>query len=263
MSKPRDLAAEIHDGSLGAGPTRLKFTRKAFRMIPRLDKPRILDVGCGEGGPTLELAKLSDGEVIGLDVHQPSLERLAKRIEEAGLSGRVRLVKGSLLAMDFPDESFDIIWSEGSIHIIGFEQGLDEWRRFIKPKGFLVVHEATWPRREPPQELQEHWQGRYRGIRTAAEYIGTISAHGYELVGHFTLPENVWWIEYFCPLEERIRVLREKHAGDPGALAVLDREEREIEMFKKYPGWYGSAFFVMQKVPKVFPCFPGPSAPAH
>jgi len=157
---PRDIVAEVHEGSLGAGPTRLEYTRKAFRMIPRLDKPRILDVGCGEGGPTLELAKLSDGEVIGLDVHQPSLERLAKRIEEAGLSGRVRLVKGSLLAMDFPDESFDIIWSEGSIHIIGFEQGLDEWRRFIKPKGFLVVHEATWPRREPPQELQAHWQGR-------------------------------------------------------------------------------------------------------
>jgi ubiquinone/menaquinone biosynthesis C-methylase UbiE len=246
----RDIVAEIHEGLLRAGPTRLKFTRTAFHMIPKLHRPRILDVGCGEGGPTVELAKLSNGEVIGLDIHQPSLDRLAIRIEEARLSDRVHVVKGSMLKMDFPDESFDIIWSEGSIHIIGFERGLDEWRRFIKPKGFLVVHEGTWPRPEPPQELCEHWQGRYRGIGTASEYIDAISSRGYKLVGHFTLPENVWWVEYFSPLKERIRALREKYMEDCEALAVLDREEREVDMFKKYPGWYGSAFFVMQKVPR-------------
>jgi len=218
-------------------------------MIPTLRRPRILDVGCGEGGATLELAKPSNGEVTGLDIHQPSLERLARRIGEAGLSGRIHVVKGSMLEMDFPDESFDITWSEGSIHVIGFERGLHEWRRFIKPKGFLVVHEATWPRHEPPHELYEHWRGRYRGIRTVSGYVDAIPAYGYELVGHFTLPENVWWIEYFGPLEERILALREKHAGDGEALAVFDREEREVDLFKKYPKWYGSAFFVMQKAP--------------
>jgi cyclopropane fatty-acyl-phospholipid synthase-like methyltransferase len=50
-----------------------------------LTRPRILDVGCGPGGPTLELARLSDGEIIGLDIHQPSLDKLSRRIEEAGL----------------------------------------------------------------------------------------------------------------------------------------------------------------------------------
>jgi SAM-dependent methyltransferase len=244
----RDLAAEIHEGLLRAGPGRLKFTRKAFQMIPKLHRPRILDVGCGEGGPTLELAKLSNGEVVGLDIRQPSLDRLAIRIEEAGLADHVHVVKGSMLKMDFPDESFDIIWSEGSIHIIGFERGLDEWRRFIKPTGFLVVHEGVWPRPDPPQELVELWQGTYRGIGTASAYIDAIPTYGYELVGHFTLPEDMWWVEYFNPLRERILALREKYAGDCEALAVFEREEREIDSFKKYPGWYNSAFFVMRKV---------------
>lgn len=244
----RDLVAEIHEGLLRAGPARLRFTRKALQMIPKLRTPRILDVGCGEGGPALEFAKLSKGEVIGLDIHQPSLDRLARRIEEAGLSDRVHVVNGSMLEMDFSDESFDIVWSEGSIHVIGFERGLDEWRRLIKPKGFLVVHEVTWPRREPPQELCEHWRGRYRGIRTASEYIDAVPTYGYELVGHFMLPENVWWIEYFGPLEKRILALREKYAGDCEALVVLDREEREVGLFKKYSAWYGSGFLVMRKV---------------
>jgi len=36
-----------------------------------------------------------------------------------------------ILNMDFPDESFDIIWAEGSTFIIGFERALREWRRLI------------------------------------------------------------------------------------------------------------------------------------
>ena len=44
-----------------------KYSRKALRMIPVINKPRILDIGCGSGVSTLELARLTDGEIIGLD----------------------------------------------------------------------------------------------------------------------------------------------------------------------------------------------------
>ena len=241
------LVAELHEGLLQAGPVRLGFTRRAFRMIPRLNRPRILDVGCGEGGPTLELARLSGGEVVGLDIHQPSLERLRRRIDEAGLVDRVRAVVCSMLEMDFPDETFDIIWSEGSIHIVGFEKGLREWRRFVKPAGVVVVHDGTRPQGKLPQELRERWQGAYQNIKTAREYMDSVATQGFVLVGHFRVPGDVWWNEYFVPLRERIRVLRERHAGDAQACAVLDREEAEVALFRRYPDWYDSAFFVMQK----------------
>jgi ubiquinone/menaquinone biosynthesis C-methylase UbiE len=216
-------------------------------MIPQLTHARILDVGCGLGGPTLELARLSDGEIIGLDIHQPSLDELSRRIEEAGLSARVRVVNCSLLEMDFPNEGFHIIWSEGSIHVIGFERGLEEWRRLIRPNGFLVVHDMIWLRPDPPQEILSYWRRVYPGIRTASEHIETILTYGYELIGHFPLPEELWWLDYYGPLEERVRELREKYAEDQEAMQTLDQEQREIDLFKKYSQWYGSAFFVMRK----------------
>ncbi len=247
MLRKANLVAELHEGLLQAGPVRLELTRRAYRMIPRLSRPRILDVGCGEGGPTLELARLSGGEVVGLDIHRPSLERLQKRTDEAGLADRVRVKACSMLEMDFPDEMFDIIWSEGSIHIVGFEQGLRAWRRFVKPAGFLVVHEGIRPQGELPPELRERWHGAYQNIKTAGEYLEAIVARGYVLVGQFRVPADVWWSEYFAPLAECIRTLRERHADDAEACAVLNQEEAEIGLFKKYPDWYGSSFFVVQK----------------
>jgi len=225
-----------------------KFTRKAFLMLPKLEEPQILDVGCGSGVPTMELTKLSNGQITALDVNQPLLDRLARKIEKAGLSDRVKTVKCSMFDMDFPDESFDIIWAEGSTFIIGFERALKEWRRFLKPKGFLVAHEMTWSRPDPPQEVYNYWKGLAgSGIRTVPEYLEQIPACGYGLVGYFTLPEDVHWIEYYSPLERRIQELRLKYVKGSKALAVLNKEQKEIEVARKHHQWYSSAFFVMQR----------------
>jgi len=203
-----------------------KYTRKAFHMLPKLDKPLILDVGCGSGIPTMELAGLSNGQIIGLDINQPLLDRLMKKIEESGLSDRVKTVKYSMLDMDFPDENFDIIWAEGSIWVIGFERGLKEWRRFLKPNGFMVVHDE---------------------IDNIKEKIEQISNCGYELLEYFTLNEDSWWIEYYAPLEKLVNKIRTKYTDNHKALAVLEKDQREIDMFKKNPRRYSSVFFIMKK----------------
>jgi len=243
----KDVFSEIHQGLPREGPGRNEYTRKAFQMLPQLYRPRILDVGCGPGGPTMELARLSQGDVVGVDIHQPYLDELTKKVKQAGLSDRVKAVNCSMFNMDFPDESFDIIWAEGSIFIIGFERGLKEWRRLIKPNGFLVIHEMAWLRADPPQEIYDYWKKFYPGISTVPEKLELIAGCGYTFLGHFTLPEDAWWIEYYGPLEERIEQLRKKYVDDTEALAVLDREQREIDLFKKYCEWYGSVFFIMQK----------------
>lgn len=250
----QDILADLHQGLDQETPTRLEYTRKAFRMLPKLDNPRILDVGCGRGDPTLELARLSGGEVIGVDINQPALDELTRRIQQAGLSDRVRVLNCSMLDMDFPEESFDIIWAEGAVFIIGFEKGLKEWRRFLKPNGFLVVHEMTWLRPNPPAEIADHWRAIYPGIRSASEYIQQVPHYGYELIGHLPLPEDTWWLDYYGPLEARIRELREKYAEDSEVQRVLDNQQREVDVFKKHSRWYGSAFYVMRKqLPEINP----------
>lgn len=242
-----DILRELH-GELSRGsPARLGFTRKAFQMLPELNNPRILDVGCGQGGPTLELARLSGGQVTGLDIDQAALDELARRAGEEGLSDRVQVVCGSMSDMEFADESFDVIWSEGSMWVLGFERALGEWRRFIRSRGFLVVHEMAWLRPDPPPEIRSCRQLVYPGIRTVSEYVERAPEHGYDLVGHFALPEDFWLVDYFVPMVARIGELRKKYSEDQAALSTLDQEQRAADLYKKYSKWYGSMFLVMQR----------------
>ncbi len=247
MTRPH-IVEELYGDLRRGHPGRLKFTEKAYQLLPKLDAPRVLDIGCGEGEPTLALARLSQGQIIGVDTDQPALDRLVTRIKEAGLADQVHVVNGSMVELSFPDGCFDLIWAEGSIHVIGFESGLRSWRRFIKPTGFLTVHEMTWLRPDPPQEIVEHWRRVYPGLRTASEYVEQIPSCGYKLIGHFLLPDDAWWFAYYGPLEARLGALRERYTGDRVVQEILGQAQHEVDLFKKYAPWYGSGFYVMQKL---------------
>lgn len=216
-------------------------------MLPKLDNPRILDIGCGAGGPTLELARLSRGLVIGLDLDQAALVKLRQHISRAGLSDRVQLVHGSMNDINFHDESFDILWAEGAALILGFEQALQDWRRLLRQQGFLVVHEMAWLQPDPPREIRDRWEAASPGIRTLPEYNEQVGIHGYDLVASFPLPAEFWWAEYYGRLEARIQELRVRHAGEASCQDILNREQREVDLYKRHSRWYGSAFLVLQK----------------
>ena len=83
---------------------------------------------------TIELTKLSDGNIVALDFHQPFLEQLKKSAKEANLQDRIEPVLGSMFDLKYDDVSFDLIWCEGAIFVIGFEKGLCEWRRLLTKK---------------------------------------------------------------------------------------------------------------------------------
>ncbi len=192
----------------------VKYTRKAFRMLPKMDEPRILDIGCGSGIPTLELARLSQGEVIGIDIDQSALDRFITKIKEAGLTKRVQAVNRSIFDMDFADASFNIIWSEGSIYAIGFERGLREWRRFLKPDGFMVVHDE---------------QG------DVTEKLEQISNCGYKILGYFKLSKETWWTEYFAPLEKLITESRARYTDDSKVLEELHQAQESWICLRSIP----------------------------
>jgi len=204
----------------------LGYTRAAFEMLPSLDNPHILDVGCGSGIPTLELLRLSNGRITALDIDQRMLDRLRDKAEAQGLSDRITILKVSIPDMDFPDESFDVIWAEGSIAVIGFREGIQRWRRLLKPGGFLAVHDED-------ADLQQK--------------LDHIPACGYDLIGYFVLSPQIWWERHYQPLQNLIDGLKSREGDNPEIMAPISEVEEEIAALKSHPERFSSAFFVMKK----------------
>jgi len=196
---------------------------------------------------TLELARISDGNIVAVDVVDSFLNQLNDSVEKEGFSNKINTKNMSMRDLDFPDESFDIIWSEGSAYIMGFEKALKEWKRFLKQNGYLAVTEVSWLKENPPQEVCKWWIAQYPSIGTIQEKIKKIEETGYDILDSIPLPANTWWDEYYSLIEKRLPAFKERYCKDPQSLESIASEEEEMKMHKKYSKWYGYVFYIMQK----------------
>ena len=191
----------------------LKHTRQAYRMLPSLGQPRILDIGCGQGQQTLELASLSGGEVVGIDIDHAALSKLQERIDKTKIGERIKVVHVSLFENTFDDNSFDVIWEEGVLHLLDTSRSLAECSRLLKPYGYLVMHETILWFESTIMKLREF---------------------GLTLMGQHMLPKHFWWNNYGAPLEDRIRAYRDKY-GDASGSKKLTEYEKVVASIKRDP----------------------------
>jgi len=204
----------------------LKYTRMAFESIPKIDHPRILDIGCGAGIPTLEIAKLSDGEVTGIDIDQKALDRLNRKIQQERLSDRVKVINRSVYDTKFEDERFDLILEEGVIHLLDLKRTLTECSRILKLNGFMVTGEAT------------NWVNRK---------LKHFPKFGFKLIKQIPWESGCWWTEYYAPLEEKINQLRSQY-DDLDDIEEIQRHLMEIDMIKKNPARFDCLTSIFQKI---------------
>jgi len=239
---------EIHKNLPREGPGDNQYTREIFLLLSSLpEKPHILDIGCGPGMQTLELARNTKGTITAIDTHLPFLEVLNQKIGQEGFSGRVKTEKMSMFTLKFPKDSFDVIWSEGAIYIMGFQRGLKEWKQYLKSGGYLVVSEISWLKENIPPLLKAFWMEAYPGIRSISGNIARVQQEGYHFIRYLVLSDSAWWKNYYDPLIKRISKLKIKYRNNKEAMAQLEDEEKEMEIFRKYSDIYGYVYYVMKK----------------
>ncbi len=242
-----DYFMELYGHLPRAGPGDNESTRNAFAMMQDIPpEPRILDIGCGPGVQTLELARISNGVIVALDLMPQMIARVKKATVEEGIADRIEILQMDMNKMDFESESFDLIWSEGALYLMGFRNGLEKIRRFLKPGGYIAVTEAVWLKIDPPSDAVKLWKG-YPEIGSIEEKLRVIAGQGYQEVGHFVIPESSWTEPYYIPLEKRAEELEPLWKDIPVAMEVIQEARFEIEVFRKHHDFYGYCFFVMRK----------------
>jgi SAM-dependent methyltransferase len=208
--------------------------------------PEVLDLGCGVGGQTLHLAELTSGSIVALDRHAPSIERLSATVAIRGLSERIRPLVGDMAEPGLSPASFDLLWSEGALYSIGIENALRICHGLLRPGGCLAFTDAVWRRENPPPEVKASFEGDYPTMGRVPDVLAAIEKCGFSLLGHFTLPDEAWWDDFYTPMEIRIAELRRKYENDDEALAVLGQLAQEPAMHRRHSDYFAYEFFVVR-----------------
>ena len=118
----------------------VRWRRAAAAAVVR-PGDRVLDAACGTGDLALADADAGAAEVVGIDFSPRMLERARRK------SPAIEWVQGDILALPFPDGSFDAATvGFGIRNVADLERGLRELRRVLRPGGRLAVLEITTAR---------------------------------------------------------------------------------------------------------------------
>lgn len=101
---------------------------------------KVLDVGCGVGGPALNITAHSGAHVTGLDLVPERVRIARERAEQQGIDAR--FVVGDALDMPFDDASFDAVYSfEALCHVPDKTRAFQEIQRVLKPGGIFLGYD--------------------------------------------------------------------------------------------------------------------------
>ncbi len=236
---------EVYEHLPRQGPGTRASTAKALKMCRGLPSaPAICDLGCGIGAQTLDLAELTSGTITAIDLHAPFIQNLQTKVERRGLADRVKAQVGDMSQPDFPPGAFDLIWSEGALYNIAIREALHVCRGLLRPGGYLAFTDAVWRKANPPPAIKAGFDQDYPTMGRVQDVLGTIVETGFELVGHFTLPDEAWWTNFYTPMEERIEELCAQYAQDDEATAICNQLAEEPRLHRQYGAYYAYEFFV-------------------
>ncbi len=212
MSPPEDVYTHGHVESVLRSHRWRTAENSAGYLLPRLDEgSRILDVGCGPGTITIDLARAaSDGSVVGVDRSVAVIHEARTAAEQAGVTNLAFTV-GDVYALDHEGGVFDVVHAHQVLqHLSDPVAALREMGRVCAPDGIVAVRDSdysgfSWFPAVP--ELDE-WLDLYRAVARgngaepdAGRHLkGWAMAAGLEMVSStasawcFSSPQDVaWW----------------------------------------------------------------------
>ncbi|KAF2209503.1 hypothetical protein CERZMDRAFT_61224 [Cercospora zeae-maydis SCOH1-5] len=180
------------------------------------ENQKVLDVGCGVGGPAREICKFSGVNITGLNNNDYQIERATHYAKQEGLDHKLNYVKGDFMQMSFEDNTFDAVYAiEATVHAPSLEGIYSEIFRVLKPGGVFGVYEWLMT------DAYDNDNPRHREIRLGIEQGDGISnmekidvalqamkAAGFELELNEDLADRPDELPWYWPLSGQLKYMQ-------------------------------------------------------
>ena len=200
----------------------LPYLAKAFSLVPKIEKPKILDIGCGTGVPTLWLAENNAGKITAIDTDTKALDWLQEKIADKNLENQISTIPVSFFNLELNLKCFNIILAEGFLNVVGFEMGYPKVIGMLEKDGYFIIHD----------EYRDH-----------EKKCDIISKNRCKLIATLFLDETVWWNDYYKQLENEINAIKVKQIKDS-----FKSDLKEIECYKSDPTPFKSIYYIVKKL---------------
>lgn len=166
MTTPDRYSHGHHESVLRSHLWRNAENSAGFLLDSLVPDQKLLDVGCGPGNITIDLARrLPQGHVTGIDVAEAAIAAAQRALR--GDVANVTFALGDVYHLDFADNSFDVVYSHQVLqHLSDPVAALTQMHRVLRPGGLLAVREAdygafTWA---PDDDRLTRWMEIYQGL---------------------------------------------------------------------------------------------------
>jgi len=187
---------------------------------------KALDCGCGVGGPMRTIAGFSGAEVVGITINKHQIKRGNYHNKRYGLDSLCKIVHGTFLKMEFPDNSFDAAYAiDATCHAPDVSVVYGEIFRVIKPGSIFVCYEwVTTPLYDPKNPVHAkaiddiNFGNGLPELRTAEQCIAAAKSVGFELVKEYDIAQET---KLCRPWYARLQKLYKRSGFDKAILKTL------------------------------------------
>jgi cyclopropane fatty-acyl-phospholipid synthase-like methyltransferase len=199
----------------------VKYLEQVLNNLPEFNNPKILDIGCGSGVPTLWLAEKYTGTITAIDTDKHLLDFLEHKIQRNNTSSRIETKNVSFFDLETDPEYYDLILAEGFLNVVGFEMGFKKVIATIKKNGYFIIHDE---------------------FKDKDEKNALILKNNCQIVSSLLLDETIWWRDFYGQLEIEINKPENAHLK-----SLFINEINEIDQYKKDPSLFKSIYYVILK----------------
>jgi 2-polyprenyl-3-methyl-5-hydroxy-6-metoxy-1,4-benzoquinol methylase len=238
------MVTDLH--SAYSSPAGRECTLAAGRFALLTPASRVLDLGCGYGAGSCNLALEFRCKVTAIDLSSENIEFARSLAVERSVSHLITFASGNILEADFSAEPFDLVLAEGGVlSFVSREKGLFCANQWLSPRGWFAFSDLVVLTDKVPDEVKRTFEDEKYHYESEASYRAMIAAAGFDIQFLCLVPQS-GWDNYYAHLARRLEDDKGFFADKRIKLAF----HREIDVFYRLESfrYVGYLFCIARKV---------------